>query len=105
MDTVGAVEVVVADIGDMLLHHQDKVRLLKEKRGFFLIFPCTGQGSGYLYQQQQQQQQAVQYYNHVPGVYYPPYTAPVTYYNGPILPVDEGTLQDYIKKQMYACLE
>lgn len=50
-------------------------------------------------QQQQQQQQAMQYFNQVPGVYYQSYSTPM-YYNSPILPVDEGTLQDYIRKQM-----
>ena len=66
-----------------------------------------GGGSGsFAYQQQQQQQQqqqAMQYYN-TPmtgggGMFYSPFGGPM-YYNAPILPVDEGTLQDYIRKQM-----
>ena len=66
----------------------------------------SGGGGGsfaYQQQQQQQQQQAMQYYN-TPmtgggGMFYSPFGGPM-YYNAPILPVDEGTLQDYIRKQM-----
>lgn len=62
-----------------------------------------GSGSFAYQQQQQQQQQAMQYYN-TPmtggaGMFYSPFGGPM-YYNAPILPVDEGTLQDYIRKQM-----
>ena len=59
----------------------------------------SGSGSGnYGYQQP-----AVQYYN-TPmsggaGMFFSPFGGPM-YYNAPILPVDEGTLQDYIRKQM-----
>lgn len=38
-----------------------------------------------------------------PGMFYPPYNGPVVY-NAPILSVDDRTLQEYIKKQMYVCL-
>ena len=35
------------------------------------------------------------------GLYYPVYNGPV-YYNTPVMqPVDDSTLMDYIKKQMY----
>ena len=35
------------------------------------------------------------------GLYYPMYNGPV-YYNAPVMqPVDDTTLMDYIKKQMY----
>ena len=60
----------------------------------------SGSGSGsYTYQQQP----AMQYYN-TPmtggaGMFFSPFGGPM-YYNAPILPVDEGTLQDYIRKQM-----
>ena len=45
----------------------------------------------------------MQYYN-TPmtgggGMFYSPFGGPM-YYNAPILPVDEGTLQDYIRKQI-----
>lgn len=71
---------------------------------YFMLY-CSGggQGTGYMYQQQQQQQQAMQYYNQVPGVFYQPYSSSYSqamYFNGPILPVDQDTLQDYIRKQM-----
>ena len=67
-----------------------------------------GGGGSFAYQQQQQQQQqqqAMQYYN-TPmtgggGMFYSPFGGPM-YYNAPILPVDEGTLQDYIRKQIWA---
>jgi hypothetical protein len=45
----------------------------------------------------------MQYYNTpmagAGGMFYSPFGGPM-YYNAPILPVDEGTLQDYIRKQM-----
>ena len=57
-------------------------------------------GGNYGYQQQQP---TVQYYNTpmtgAGGMFYSPFGGPM-YYNAPILPVDEGTLQDYIRKQM-----
>ena len=63
----------------------------------------TGGSGGSFAYQQQQQQQAMQYYN-TPmsggaGMFFSPFGGPM-YYNTPILPVDEGTLQDYIRKQM-----
>ena len=37
-----------------------------------------------------------------PGMFYPPYNGPVMY-NPPLLSVDDRTLQEYIRKQMYVC--
>lgn len=50
-------------------------------------------------------QPAVQYYNApISGgasMFFAPFSGPM-FYSTPILPVDEGTLQDYIRKQMLA---
>ena len=92
-----------------------KVNVLRYS--FLVCLACLGgQSSNYVYQQQQQQhtqpqtqqqqqqqqQQALQYYNQMTGVYYQQSysTAPAVFYNNPILPVDETTLLDYIRKQM-----
>ena len=34
------------------------------------------------------------------GMFFAPYSGTSVYYPAPILPRDEGTLQEYIKKQM-----
>ena len=65
------------------------------------VNPSSSTGGAYPFQQQPQ----MQYFNGplsagAPGgMFFPQYTSPV-YYNAPIVPVDKGTLHDYIRKQM-----
>lgn len=116
MGWVGVGELGVARIGGSLL--EVKVSFILSNKiviyRHFILFLGGGQGGNYYQQQQsqqqqqqsqqqqQQQQQALQYYSQLPGLYYQqPYSTPATvYFNNPILPVDESTLQEYIRKQM-----
>ena len=72
-------------------------------RRVFMSTPLLSASTGGAYPYQQQPQ--MQYFNGplsagAPGgMFFPQYTSPV-FYNAPIVPVDKGTLHDYIRKQM-----
>ena len=62
------------------------------------IFSASGQSGNYMYPP------TMAYYNQPVagsgGMFFSPFSTAPMFYSAPILPPDEGTLQEYIKKQM-----